>query len=755
MFDSHKPTFLAQYPDFDEFFDGVSHYAERAGLDAAETIQWALRYARAEADSWRALEFMKAERQTPMTFEEFREGIRTSYPQLDKSRRYTKRDLDDLVTQMKELPRMTRADLGFYNRWFGTYARFLIDNNKLADREQSTVYLSGFPPTIRSQILNRLSIKKPDVLPEDGYDYADIQEAALFALSASNAAHTFSPQEVKQESREPGEMSSLIQAMSDLTKVFTANMGSRQPPPPSFPSSSQPPRQGILRTTPGGAVQNVPRWNQQYPDQYQPNCMFCSGQDHFVRECPVAAKYLVQGKVIKNDYGKLSLPDGRYPGRNIPGKNLSERVDNYYRMNGIQDERGTSSANFVEEPTTDYFETSDECVFSVDIEPTSNFARPHPWSETELDPYEQIELMQEKIDALREEAYAVQKPGKKVQFDGVEIMRRTGPPRKDGKVSPPPMRIHPNVFAREPVSLPPAQDDFQPAPKQTTPSTPNVTGKPGARAGDRSYQRPQGPMRPVDFPAKPNVDDARYRYQAAIEGSVKHTDLADRALDAKITISTRELLAASPDVRRHVKDIVTSRKVAANAVELDEADAYLTGCPSYNAPAVFLDLIKYDSFSSAATSLPLRVVFPDFGNGVHPECILDGGAQIIVMRKDVWERLRAPVNRSRATPMESANAKTTMTFGLIENHPVQLGPVRVYLQIQVVEEAPFEVLLGRPFFDITSCSEVSATGGKHVIEIKDPKTGTPYVFATEPRLSKTARLEQASDGREDGVNFRQ
>ena len=73
-------------------------------------------------------------------------------------------------------------------------------------------------------------------------------------------------------------------------------------------------------------------------------------------------------------------------------------------------------------------------------------------------------------------------------------------------------------------------------------------------------------------------------------------------------------------------------------------------------------------------------------------------------------------------------------------------------EIQVVEEAPFEVLLGRPFFDITNCSEVSATGGKHVIHIKDPKTGTPYVFATEPRPDRGVRLDRKPD---EGVNFRQ
>ena len=267
-------------------------------------------------------------------------------------------------------------------------------------------------------------------------------------------------------------------------------------------------------------------------------------------------------------------------------------------------------------------------------------------------------------------------------------------------------------------------------------------------------------MRPVNFPPKPPADDPKFRYQAPIEANVRTTDLADRALDAKITISTRELLATSPDVRRQVKDAITNKKVSAHSVEIDEVDAFLTTCFNFDddseedqKPApVYLDMIQYDpSRASAAASLPLRIIFPSFGNGVEPECILDGGAQVVVMRKDIWEQLRSPIVASKAMPMESANASTTMTLGLIENHPIQLGPVTIYLQIQVVENAPFEVLLGRPFFDVANCEEISRSGGNHEIRIRDPKDDTLYVFPTQPRMRKTPRPRNTGAA----VNFRQ
>ena len=150
----------------------------------------------------------------------------------------------------------------------------------------------------------------------------------------------------------------------------------------------------------------------------------------------------------------------------------------------------------------------------------------------------------------------------------------------------------------------------------------------------------------------------------------------------------------------------------------------------------------------AVPILPLRVIYPTFAPGVQPECILDSGSQIVVMRRDIWERLRTPLDARKLMPMQSANSGKTMTIGVMEDFPVQFGPVTVRLHIQVIEDAPFEVLLGRPFFDITSCSEVSQQGGKHSIIIHDPQTQNPYLFPTQPRSRTTSRSSS-------GVNFRE
>jgi hypothetical protein len=202
-------------------------------------------------------------------------------------------------------------------------------------------------------------------------------------------------------------------------------------------------------------------------------------------------------------------------------------------------------------------------------------------------------------------------------------------------------------------------------------------------------------------------------------------------------------MAVSADIRKGVKDANTGRKVATNLFEAQE-DIYLEALfDEMRHESASLDFSKYES-AAAAHSLPLRVLHLSFGPGIEAECILDGGSQVIVMRRDVWQQLNIPFSPAKALTMESANAESNTTLGLVENVPVQIGPVTVLLQIQIVDRAPFEVLLGRPFFDVTNCTEFSTSGGHHEVQIKDPKTNEPFVFATLPlpRKNPVALEEQ-------------
>ena len=84
--------------------------------------------------------------------------------------------------------------------------------------------------------------------------------------------------------------------------------------------------------------------------------------------------------------------------------------------------------------------------------------------------------------------------------------------------------------------------------------------------------------------------------------------IVDRALDALVTMMARELLAVAPEVRRQVKDLVASKRVAANMVEAAEVEDI-----NYDVASIFeaqampmpVDFSRYISVSYAVPSLPL------------------------------------------------------------------------------------------------------------------------------------------------------
>ncbi|EPS92482.1 hypothetical protein FOMPIDRAFT_1084022, partial [Fomitopsis schrenkii] len=119
----------------------------------------------------------------------------------------------------------------------------------------------------------------------------------------------------------------------------------------------------------------------------------------------------------------------------------------------------------------------------------------------------------------------------------------------------------------------------------------------------------------------------------------------------------------------------------------------------------------------------LRAVRPTVNGYTGIECVLDSGAQMIVMRKEVWEKVGGSLLPDEGVIMETANKATVKTVGkangLVFNFD---GEVEVRLNVQVVEAAPFDVLLGRPFFAATSCVTKDHEDGKTEVVLTDPLT---------------------------------
>ena len=117
-------------------------------------------------------------------------------------------------------------------------------------------------------------------------------------------------------------------------------------------------------------------------------------------------------------------------------------------------------------------------------------------------------------------------------------------------------------------------------------------------------------------------------------------------------------------------------------------------------------------------------------DNVTTNCILDQGCQIIAISKAVWEALGVPVLNERQISMTAANSTVERSIGLIPRLKLQFGPVEMVVQAHVMNNAPFNVLLGRLFFQAGWCRTTDFANGEQHITLTDPRTKADITIPT-------------------------
>ena len=135
----------------------------------------------------------------------------------------------------------------------------------------------------------------------------------------------------------------------------------------------------------------------------------------------------------------------------------------------------------------------------------------------------------------------------------------------------------------------------------------------------------------------------------------------------------------------------------------------------------------------AVESQGLRTVYPLINGVGEVESLLDSASQIVSMSKLVAIMLDVNWDPDITVEMQSANKTLERTLGLAKNVPFLFGAITVYLQVHVIENAAYKVLLGRPFDTITESIVKNAKDGSQSITLTDPNTGERCVMHTHER----------------------
>ena len=702
------PAFDRKAGHLKRYFQDVDDVgADSERTTDAELIHIALRYLDIDEEQ------LWTRKQTPgMTYQAFKDTVIKLYPGADQDKLYTWTDFKEVVRNGQLKSPANHDEFGQYTRDFQRVADFLKAKGKISDRETNEYFMKGIHPDFRLRVLSRLQVVRTAQPSDEPYPMVDVIEAAEWAIDGV-------PGILYRETDEDSayikkEMVELTSAMKNMNQTFSAQIQSLSRKFDTGPSRNvepirnrAPAYQNQAQPSPGWnkeGAPSLPAQNQAFQDAtrvaaginpstgfQEGRCGGCGENGHFLRECAKIEEYIRTGKCKKNAENRIVLPPGNYIPRYITGATFVERIDKWHAQQQQQQPVNVNLYTRDTPPHMFYMATSAE----TEEEPETESAEALAYQVGEVPIHE---LDNEDIEIYLETRKRAEKGKTREVFDGVEL-----PPK--------------------PPSVPKKKVAFAPETEKTAPFKP--ANKPATIV--RPVALPEEPIITLN-PTKPFVQ----RYRAPIEDSVNTGEMVDRAMNSKFEITPREFFAIFPEGRKYMKELLTAKKVPTVGVSFVEATRQKQYVLRYEESE---GEIREDKLTSSEIDA-LRVVDPILDDTVQVEAVLDQGSEIIAMNRDLWLKLGVGLDPQKILNMQSANSQSNATAGVISNFKIGIGGLDLRFQVHVVQGAPFDLLLGRPFFRFTSCTTTDNTDGSQEITLTCPNTGKRVTIPTRRKTNK-------------------
>ena len=737
-FDRTKPRELVR------FFEELEYLFKRASLEQeSEKKKHVLRYVDFEVEQiWKTFpEYSDATK----TYLDFKAAILVHYPDASGDYVYSLRDMDLLIGERQRIGISNTVDLAEYHLNFLSITTWLIEKQQLGTLEQQRGYLRAFQPRLLGAINNRLQMKYPDHHPNKPHTIKDVYEAARFILQSATTApqNYFAPTPsnvnppfvpdgaVSIAKREPSvKQEDLGNLFTEFTKsiVEAINQNSRSRP-------------GLGASAPNTA----PRIT---------GCNFCGGP-HFIRECEKVEELIREGKCKRNTEGKVVLPSGAYVPRDIPGALLSERIEEWHRRNPNQLAAATLLHTIGHQNAPTILAPLSVSKQTFQLSTNDRIAT----IEAEL--FNLRARNQKFIPLVRTRAQKARAPTVEVEEEeDAAAVRAARQPRIE------------EVIEEEETQ--PVVENITPAVAQpiTVPQPIVAPEHPYQNAKDAAYAPPANRNVGAPFKAPQNAkkSDPAYKTLPAVHDPTIAADVYKRSMEAPITITQRELLSLSPEVRSQVRDVTTTKRIpnnppvaSQNALQLEEDPLYddpdnsssetlfSQPCCMHNRSPPRGAIIIPDPIERYYRSLPpgqapdpdrliiakessaVRSIFAVIDSTKRKECILDPGCQIVAMSEDTCHDLSLVYDPTIRLNMQSANGNTDWSLGLARNVPFTIGTITLYMQVHIIGSPAYDILLGRPFDILTESIVRNFSNEDQTVTITDPNTGQRHTIPTFPR----------------------
>ncbi|KAG6870304.1 hypothetical protein C0995_013930, partial [Termitomyces sp. Mi166 len=129
----------------------------------------------------------------------------------------------------------------------------------------------------------------------------------------------------------------------------------------------------------------------------------------------------------------------------------------------------------------------------------------------------------------------------------------------------------------------------------------------------------------------------------------------------------------------------------------------------------------------------LRAIMAVIDRKEEVECIVDSGSQIVSMLEEIAHHLGLVYDPMVVLNMQSANGAIDQLRGLARNVPCTIAGLTIYLQVHVISQPAYDILLGKPFDVLTRSVVRTLSAHEMVIMITNPNGGDSRTIATFER----------------------
>ena len=287
------------------------------------------------------------------------------------------------------------------------------------------------------------------------------------------------------------------------------------------------------------------------------------------------------------------------------------------------------------------------------------------------------------------------------------VLKKAGKPAARGACAAPPKKKTINA----PPPAPPVPSLPTPQPTASTNSTPDMSAVTKIVPKPVVLQTIVPQIRSTNQKGKgKDAPGPDFHYQFPIEDKAD-AKVFDRILNVSIPITACELLSLSPDVCKQAKESTTTKKVkAATFIGIDPISQFLHSFNAYNC---------HDGLIITKESHALCSIVPIIDSCLSIECILDSGCQIIGMSHTIWMMLKSQLNPKHTVSMQSANGTVDRSLGIIENLVFCFGTIELQLQVHIIKDPTYDILLRCPFDVLTESSIKNYRNEDQTITITD------------------------------------